>query len=209
MKKSLLALALIAAGSAQAATITLNDSFGLMTTNWTNALNNVAQFDSSLGTLNSVTLSLSGEILQSLKAENTGTTADNLIPVAGANFLFRQGTTTLQTLSLSNTGSTFAATAFDGTSDYAGTSGVDFGVLSANGNLIFSAANLLPFIGTGNLAAFNIRAVGGGSIESDNGNLDASISTQAKYDLVVTYDYTATPPPKCPSPPPWPWSALA
>lgn len=110
-------------GAAQADTIVLTDTFGLATTNWTNALSGLSQFDSSLGTLNAVTINLSGDIVQTLKAENTGAVGDNLTPVAGANLLFRKGTTTLQTLALSNTGSTFAASAFDGTSDFGGTSG--------------------------------------------------------------------------------------
>lgn len=194
--KKLLALALVAAaGSAQAGTIVLNDTFGLTTTNWTNALSSLSQFDSTLGTLNSVKIELSGDIVQALKAENTGTTADTLTPIAGANLLFRQGTTTLQTLALSNTGSSFSATAFDGNSDFAGTSGVDFGNLTAAGSLpaftYTSAADLAAFIGTGNLGAFNVRAVGAGFIGSDNGNLDSSISTQARYNLTLTYDYTA------------------
>lgn len=193
--KKLLALALVAAtGAAQADTIVLTDTFGLATTNWTNALSGLAQFDSSLGTLNAVTINLSGDIVQTLKAENTGAVADNLTPVAGANLLFRKGTTTLQTLALSNTGSAFAATAFDGTSDFAGTSGVDFGSLTAAGTLsaitFTSAADLADFIGSGTLAGFNVRAVGNGSINSDNGNLDSSIATQARYNLTLTYDYT-------------------
>lgn len=35
-----------------------------------------------------------------------------------------------------------------------------------------------------------MRAVGNGSINSDNGNLDSSIATQARYNLTLTYDYT-------------------
>lgn len=193
--KKLLALALVAStGAAQAASITLTDTFGLVNTNWTNALSGLAQFDSTLGTLNAVTINLSGDIVQSLKAENTGNTADTLTPIAGANLLFRKGTTTLQTLALSNAGSAFSATAFDGTSDFSGTSGVDFGSLTAAGSLgaftFTSAADLAAFIGTGNLAAFNVRAEGNGTIDSANGNLDSSVKTQARYNLSLTYDYT-------------------
>ncbi len=193
--KKLLALALVAAtGAAQAATIVLPDTYGLVNTNWTNALSGLSQFDSSLGTLNAVTISLSGDIVQTLKAENTGNTPDTLTPIAGANLLFRKGTTTLQTLALSNTGSAFSATAFDGNSDFGGTSGVDFGSLTAAGTLpaftFSSAADLAAFIGTGNLGAFNVRAEGNGAIDSANGNLDSSIKTQARYNLTLTYDYT-------------------
>lgn len=193
--KKLLALALVAAtGAAQADTIVLTDTFGLATTNWTNALSGLSQFDSSLGTLNAVTINLSGDIVQALRAENKGASADNLTPVAGANLLFRKGSTTLQTLALSNTGSAFAASAFDGTSDFAGTSGIDFGSLTANGTLaaitFTSAADLADFIGTGTLAGFNVRASGAGRVDSDNGNLASEVETQARYNLRLTYDYT-------------------
>ncbi len=195
MKKLTLITALAlagAAGTANAATINFSDSFGLATTNWTNALSAINQFDPSLGTLNSVTFSIAGDIAQGLKAENTGAVADTLTPVAGANLFYRQATTTLQTLTLSNTGSLFNATAFDGISDFAGTSGIDFGTLTANGNLNFTVtgAALADYIGLGTLSGFNIRAVGAGSINSDNGNLDSSISTEARYNLTGTYDYT-------------------
>lgn len=193
MKKTLIAAALFAAtGFAQAATVTQTDSFGLATTNWTQAIN-VTQFNSALGTLNSATFTLTGDIVQRLKAENTGAVADILTPIAGANFLFRQGTTTLQSLSLSNTGSSFSATSADGTSDFAGTSGIDFGDLTANGTMSFSFTGgaLAALIGSGNLGSiFNVRAVGAGSIGSDNGNLDSSIATQARYNLAVVYDYS-------------------
>ncbi|WP_374265532.1 choice-of-anchor E domain-containing protein [Zoogloea sp.] len=194
--KKLLALALVAAaGSAQAATITTGDTYGLVNTNWVNPLSGLSQFDPTLGTLNSVKIELSGDIVQTLKAENTGNTADTLTPIAGANLLFRHGTTTLQTLALSNAGAAFSATAFDGTSDFSGTSGTDFGSLTAAGSLpaftYTSAADLAAFIGTGNLGAFNVRAEGNGTIDSANGNLDSSIKTQARYNLTLTYDYTA------------------
>jgi hypothetical protein len=203
MKKILVSLAALAAFGAQASTVSFTDSFGYATTNWTNAIG-ASQFNSTLGTLNSASFSISGDIIQRLKAENTGATSDTLTPIAGANFLFRKGSTLLNTLALSNTGAAFAATAFDGTSDFAGTSGVDFGDISANGTLNFTitGATLADFIGTGTLgsAGYNIRSVGAGSIGSDNGNLDSSISTQAKYALTLTYDYTVTPPTTVPEP---------
>lgn len=192
MKKiAIAAVALASFATAHADTVSFSDSFGLSTTNWTRALDAVSQF-SGTGTLNSATITLKGDIVQSLKAENTGAAPDTLTPIAGANFFFRNGTTTLQTLALSNAGASFTATAFDGDSDYAGTSGVDFGDLTADGSMTFTitGAALSDFIGAGNLGAYNVRAVGAGIIESDNGNLDSSIATQARYALTVVYDYT-------------------
>lgn len=196
--KKLLALALVAAaGSANAAVITQSDSHGFATTNWSYSLNSLNQFDSALGTLNSVTIALTGEINQTIQAENTGASADNLTPVAGGTIRFRQGgSVVLNQVLPTTTGSTFAATAFDGAKDFAGTSGINFGILSASASntvVLTSAADLAGFIGTGVLSGYDLRSIGGGLVESDNGNLAQEFSTEAKASVVLTYDYTAAP----------------
>jgi PEP-CTERM motif len=195
MKKltTLMAAMTLAAG-ANAATVTFTDSFGLATTNWTQAIG-ASQFNGALGTLNSATFFFTDDILQSFKAENTGSVADILTPVAGANMFFRLGTTVLQTTTLTGGGTSFNATAFDGVSNFAGTSGKDFGTVTANanGSYTVTGAALAALIGSGTVGSvgYNVRAVGNGSIASDNGNLDSSISTQARYNLRLVYDYTA------------------
>ncbi len=195
MKKTSSALlALFAAFGAQAATVTFTDSFGLATTNWTHLLG-ASQFNGALGTLNSATFSFSDDIVQRFRAENTGAGADTLTPVAGATFSFRKSLVTLLTTNVNTTGASFAATAFDGIRDFAGTSGVDFGTLTASdtGVITLTGAPLAALIGTGTLGSvgFDVRAFGTGAISSDNGNLDSSIATQARYNLRLDYDYTA------------------
>jgi hypothetical protein len=195
MKKltTLLAGMALAAG-ANAATVAFTDSFGLATTNWTHLLG-ASQFNPALGTLNSATFTFTDDIVQSFKAENTGAVADILTPVAGAQFLFRKSLATLLTTTLSGTGTSFNATSFDGVSNFAGTSGTNFGNVTVNGNgtITLTGASLAALIGTGTLGSvgYDVRAIGSGSIASDNGNLDASISTQARYNLRLVYDYTA------------------
>lgn len=194
MKKISIAItAAVFCVGAQSATITQIDSFGLATTNWTNPLTNVSLFDPALGTLNSVSFVLNGDIVQNFQAENKGAGPDVLTPTAGANFFFRTGTTNLQTLALSQVGTSFSAAAFDGTVDYAGASGVTFAPLTASSSLAFAGTPLSNFIGSGNLGAlgYNVRSVGNGTISSDNGNLASVIETQARYNLTVVYDYTA------------------
>ena len=196
MKKTSSALlALFTAFGAQAATVTFTDSFGLATTNWTHLLG-ASQFNGALGTLNSATFSFSDDIVQSFKAENTGAVADTLTPVAGATFLFRKSLTTLLTTNVSTTGASFAATAFDGISDFAGTSGIDFGSLTASGTSAFTLSGpaLAAVIGAGTLGSvgFDVRAMATGAIGSNNGNLDSSIATQARYNLRLVYDYSPT-----------------
>lgn len=196
MKKHLIALAItLSAGAAHADVITQTESYGYNTTNWTHTLGSLNQFDSLLGTLNFITVTLYGAINQNLSAENTGATSDNLTPVAGGTIRFRQGgSTVLAQVLPTTTGATFAASAYDGASDFTGTSGINFGTLNASDSttVTLSGAALAAFIGTGTLSGFDVRAVGNGVIESDNGNLDTSISTEAFADLSITYDYTPT-----------------
>ena len=196
---AVLASAIALAASANAATVSFTDTFGLATTNWTNNIG-VSQFNAALGTLNSVTFNFNYDIIQSFQAENTGASADVLTAVVGANMLLRKNTTTVLSTSITGTNPTFSASAFDGTDDFTGTSGTNFGgvVGLASGNITLTGAVLADFIGAGTLGSvgYNVRAVGNGLIASDNGNLATSISTLARYDLTVVYDYTeSTPPP--------------
>lgn len=203
MKKTLIAAALVAAsGFANAGVVTQSDTFGYATTNFTHTLGALSLFDSTLGTLNSVVVTLTGYINQSMKAENTGADADLLIPVAGGTISFRKGATILTQVLPTTTGASFAASAFDGTIDRAGTSGIDFGTLSANqtSTITLTGLNLAQFIGTGTMVGFNTRAVGNGLIQSDNGNLDNSISTQARATLEIVYNYTDAPVNQVPEP---------
>lgn len=195
MKKSLIALALVAAaGGAHADVMTQSDSFGYQTTNWTYALGGLSQFDGSLGTLNSVIISLTGSINQSLVAENIGGSADALTPVAGGTLRFRQGGSVVLNQVLPTTsGTTFFATAFDGTDDKAGTSGVNFGILSASASntvTLTDPADLAGFIGAGFLSNYDLRAIGNGMIESDNGNISQIIQTEAMASVTLSYEYT-------------------
>ena len=211
MKKLTTLLAGIAlAAGAQAATVTFADSFGLATTNWTHLLS-AQLFNPAQGTLNSATFTFTDDIAQSFKAENTGAVADTLTPQLGAQMLFRKLAVTLLTTTITGTGTAFDASACDtlptaaqllidptrtcGTTDFAGTGGTNFGgSLTANGvgSTILTGGALAALIGTGTLGSvgFDVRAVGTGSIASANGNLDSSISTQARYNLSLVYDYT-------------------
>ena len=201
MKKLLIAAILGTTGlmSAHAAVVTQSDSYGFVSTNWNHGLGALNLFDSALGTLNKVVVTLTGSINQNLRAENIGS-ADTLIPVAGGTISFQKGTSTTLALVLPTvTGTGFNATAYDGVDDKAGTSGKDFGILSATDSVVVTfdtAAALADFMGTGTMDGFRLRALGSGIIESNNGNLSSLVLTEAFGRLDVTYDYTAaiTPP---------------
>ena len=199
MKKltTLLAGIVLTAG-ANAATVAFTDSYGLATTNWNNPIA-ASLFDASLGTLNSATFSFTYDIVQTFRAENTGATADTITPVVGANMLFRKSASTLLNTALTGSSTAFNASAFDGTIDYAGTSGFNFGDLTAGNadSITLTGAALASLIGVGTLgsAGYDVRAVGTGALQTDNGNLASFISTRARYTLNVVYDYTAKIPP--------------
>lgn len=179
--------------SVNAATVSVTDTFGVATTNWTHLLG-ARQFNGALGTLGSATFVFTDDIVQGLKAENTGSNADTLTPVVGAQFLFRKSLVTLISTTLNHVGLSFAATAFDGATDYAGTSGKDFGdiAVSGGGTITLTGASLASLIGSGTLgsAGYDIHFVGGGSIGSGNGPVRSSVERQARYTLLLTYDYT-------------------
>ena len=197
---ALLASAIALAASANAATVSFSETFGLATTNFTQNLG-VSQFNAALGTLNSVTFNFDYDIVQSFQAENTGASADTLNAIVGANMLLRKLTTTVLNTAITGTNPSFNATAFDGSVNFAGSSGTDFGGLIglASGNITLTGAVLSDFVGVGTLgtAGYNVRAVGNGFISSDNGNIATIINTLARYNLTVTYDYTEAnvPPP--------------
>ncbi len=194
MKKfALAAVALAAAFSAQATILTVTDSFGLAATNFTHLIG-ASQFNVASSTLNSAKFTLKGDIVQSFKAENLGGSADILTSKAGADFLFRKSTVTQQQINLVGADVTFSASAADGIEDFGGTAGHIFADVLLDDTIVFTVTGgaLADFIGAGTLgsAGYDVRAVGKGTITSNNGNLRAVIGTLAHYDLSIDYDYT-------------------
>ena len=63
--------------------------------------------------------------------------------------------------------------------------------------MLTGAADLASLTGVGTLGSvgYNVRAIGTGALQTDNGNLASAISTEARYRLNVVYEYTAKIPP--------------
>ncbi|MGH7222342.1 MAG: choice-of-anchor E domain-containing protein, partial [Gemmataceae bacterium] len=93
----------------------------------------VAQFNPSLGTLNSVQVILNGTLSSDVKVENLDAAASTVNAQVNGN-LTLQGPGGSQLLSVAPTitENSTSLTAFDGTLDYGGTSGHDFGEQSAS-----------------------------------------------------------------------------
>ena len=194
MKKLTTLLAGIAlAAGANATQLTITDSFGLATTDWTHLLG-AQLFNSALGTLNSATFTFSNDITQAIKAENTSTSSgSNIRATASAEFLFRQNLTALDISTLTQALPVFRASVFDGILDFGGTSGINFGTILLNNTRTFTPTGsaLAALIGSGTLGSigYAVDANGLGTI-TGGGNLQGGVSTQARYNLTLVYDYT-------------------
>ena len=161
---------------------------------WTSSVT-IPKFDSSLGALNSVTFRLSGTVQGSAQSENTSPSAGNDITLnlSAALQLFRPGTLDLAhrlAVTTPAVANTFAASVYDGVTDFAGTSGVTYAGLTAtkvNKAVYSSDADLALFTGLGTIdlpltAIGKSKATGGGSAIS-------VFDTQARGEVTVTYNY--------------------
>lgn len=171
----------------------------------------VAQFNSSLGTLNSITIVGNVFAGGSHGLENLDATSNTIVithtstvslglpnPPAGA-FI---GATTLN-ISSPPPGGTIAFPAFDGVDDKGGTSGQTFSGLSATGSnqttTLTSAAALAAFTGGGTVN-FLGNAANVSSADA-SGNVSTSFLTTAGANVQVTYDYTPRTTAVVPAPP--------
>lgn len=175
--------------SLQAATLTFNDALPPTTTNWSGTLN-LPRFDPALGTLDRVTLTLSGQIVSSIFLESLDAEPST---IHASNSMQATATTSLGAFSATATNPvTFNATAYDGVTDFAGTSGHTFSSILASGTGTLSTIDPLKlalFIGLNNFAT---PIVFSGTSSSDgSGNLIARFQTLGSGNLSVKYDYTA------------------
>ena len=150
-------------------------------------------FDSSLGVLDGVMLSISADASGSARVEN-------LDPVAGTATVGHSATVTLNgaggvvlassTASFSNT---LQLAAFDGTDDLAGASAAAFSESAPTGSIASSTVTVQG----ASLGAFEAGPVGldvvrtGGTTLDGPGNLDVATALQAGTQVTVTYHYVA------------------
>ncbi len=150
----------------------------------------IGQFDPSLGQLVSVDVESDATITSDIRVENTSTQSISTIDgtVAGTLTLTGPGGLSLVNQPSANAGE-FDATTFDGTKDFAGTSGINFGSQNASNTATttLTGAALTPFIGTGTVnLLLSARAT---SNASGGGNLDASITSSALATVRLVYHY--------------------
>jgi uncharacterized protein (DUF2141 family) len=169
-------------------TATHTATFPNTATDWTSS-QTIPQFDPSLGTLTSIDILNSDQITSTIKVENIdGAPATITATVSGTMTLSGPGVSSL--VNNLSADQTFNASAFDGTIDFGGTSGHDFGPKTATGSdsvTLTSASDLAAYIGTGTVSFTEISH--GTSTGSGAANLLLSINTTASGNLTVVYHY--------------------
>lgn len=157
------------------------------TTNWT-LPSTFAQFDPSLGTLVDVRIGVTGDVDGTASIENLGAAAtpvEVFIPVGfavsspdGAD----QGSVTVDPTTTVNLG------AYDGSTDYTGSSGtIVSGITASNSAVFVDSGDLGAFIGTGTVD-LSTQAIGN-AIETGDGNLMTTLATKAGAVVSVQYGY--------------------
>ena len=197
---ALATLTLCALGSAQAVTvnhvISLNSNeIALQMSDWGPEALLLPQFDASLGTLDSVAITLVGNLAGSAKAENKNNGAAQVTLNLQATLTLVDplgGATLVQTTSLVS--NSFAATTYDLIDDYSGTSGVAYlnltGQSSVTSLTFTDGATLVRFTGNGTVGT-QLTALGQSGYES-SANLKTSFRTSAGGYASVTYAYHTT-----------------
>lgn len=188
-------LVLSAVGVATAGTVTHSATVPLAATNWSTTMT-FPQFDPADGCLDSLCVSLGGHVQGLAKFESLdGATTTVTMNLQSTLTLRRpDGSTLVVTIPLAETSD--EVTAFDGTIDFAGTSGKTYSDLSGDrteGACFSDAFDLSLFTGTGSIA-LPVEAVGS-SFGSGAGNLILQFNTSASSGAQVTYYYSDCPTP--------------
>ncbi len=170
----------------------------------------VPQFDSSLGTLNSVTIAVSTALQASLKGENTnptnpasGTKAFNVYTYWTSDptqYTRASVTLSFDSSVISTAGYTDATkyvlnlTKYDGITDFAGTSGATAVTFSPfDSDILFYNSGLASFIGTGSLT-FGLISDAYTVLQAP-GTFATRMATTGQAGVNVTYDFTPIPEP--------------
>ncbi len=188
---SVLGVVGLLAGPAYADDVTFTDTVPIQNTNWTASLN-YPQFDPAQGTLQSVTVSITGELFGSSQVENldAGPTTNTLELGATISVDGDPGAGAINLPTSPTSTNTVMLDAFDGTIDFDGPSGESFLNLSTTETVsqtITDPTVLAAYTGTGTVsldasATASSFAIGGG-------NVVASFDTDAGASVSVTYTF--------------------
>jgi hypothetical protein len=186
--------------SAQTTQVCYTDSVPFTTTNWSDSVT-VPKFDPALGTLQSVDITFTGSIVGSAQAESLDTSPTTVTETfQGQIILTRPDLSTLgSVLPQAQFVDTFSS--YDGTIDFAGTSGTSHMNVSATQTVVVTtpppAGDLALFTGPiGNPGTITLPVTATGtSTASGSGNLITQFTQDASADVQVCYNYIANVPP--------------
>ncbi|MEH1828148.1 MAG: PEP-CTERM sorting domain-containing protein [Nostoc sp.] len=176
-------------GAANAASLSYTSSTNYEFTDIIDAPLSVQQFNSSLGTLQGVTIEFTGDILGNAGFENRSPTSSQTTVNLGSQFSLQLNNQSLLALNPQYT-SSYQVAKYDNITDYGGTSGKTLSNLTAtqSGIQTFTDTQFLQsFIGNGNID-FLFSALAN-SIVTGSGNMRSYIDTYAKAGIKVTYNY--------------------
>lgn len=186
-----LAATLLPVGIAQAATISYDSSLPAQLTDFDSILS-IPKFDSSLGTLDSVLLTLTGNVEGALGLENRGPSVANITANLSSSISLRRPDDNSDLLvTLPAAMFNYTLPGYDGAFDFDGTSGLTEDDLSASDEdsaTYTDAADLALFLGAGTLD-LPVFAVGTSSATGP-GNVAQFFDTFAGASINVTYNYT-------------------
>lgn len=197
MMKKILAVALtvVAGLGVQADTVNYTNSIPNTTlTDWNNTLN-LTKFNPSLGTLNSINISLSSALSTDLSVTNNGasritgsayTDLQIFVDNPGTYDLFGLGGTNSPALTLNTPSFSFVLLGVTGYGTNSTT--LSSGLVSTSSGDITDSSTLTLFTGTGSvgLPTFSYTQVG----TLSHGNFSATQISKGGLEAVVTYDYT-------------------
>jgi uncharacterized repeat protein (TIGR01451 family) len=150
----------------------------------------VAQFDPSLGALQSIDISNQGSVTSRIGVENTSTSSASHITATVSGTLDLTGAGLNVVVTPSEEAGVFDATRFDGIDDKGGTSGRTFGPATATNSatITLTGAAMAPFIGTG-AVTLTESAQATSTATGTGGNLEVSTTNAASAAVIVTYHY--------------------
>jgi hypothetical protein len=185
-----MAIAALSAASAQAATISYNDSIPLSSTNWNSSVS-IPLFNPGLGTLTSIDFYLEGYVEGSAKFESLDAAPATITMNLAANINLQRPDLSNLAVVLPLAATIDNVTAHDGVIDFGGTSGKTYPMLSDLDSTTTSSppplSDLVLFTGIGNIL-LPVSAMGSSS-GSGAGNLLQQFNTSASAFVEVTYHY--------------------
>lgn len=191
MKKTVVALALAAVGfTANAAVISFNADLLLEVTDINQTLK-LSQFDSSLGTLESVSVEFFGRAVSTASITNTAAQAQNFRFISVLDLFFTGPVGEIVSIEMFNT---------NGFRRIDSGATVDMGSIDKDASVVVESLPLDAFIGNG-LVSFNCESLVSNTQTGGGGNVIVNQHTEAGCGAKVTYTYTeATPPTEVPEP---------